>query len=422
MKHLASLLLLTCFSLLPCIMTATVPETVNYQGTIEIHQEPYTGVGLFRFAIVDTQNHPWTTLLWSNDGEDPPAADVTVDVYDGRFSVELGASPQIPVPASIFDTASLYLVIWFNDSINGVQRLEPNQALTSVAYAFHAANAGNAETVDSLDSSNFLRNDQSGVLTGNLSVTGNTATNTLITDLIKASDDHSVATIDFDTLPNNAQNSGITIGKLRAATGQNNGQPYLWLRGNGAHSWILDHTTPGTLWAQSIGAYYQNVKQGNIGFFGEGPTVDYLSIGFGGYAWWNEQSRFIIWNSGRAEFMPGDVAAQESLFEPSAWLVLAPGQSTANSAPLKFKPGDLMTTPEAGSLEYDGDHLYFTDQTITRHIITTDTWQSEIQSRPKGYTGTQKIVTHVDQDPITGKVSVKTQTLHIENGIIVDIN
>ncbi|HMG68470.1 MAG TPA: hypothetical protein VK588_12320, partial [Chitinophagaceae bacterium] len=34
--------------------------------------------------------------------------------------------------------------------------------------------------------------------------------------------------------------------------------------------------------------------------------------------------------------------------------------ATANTAPLKFTSGVLLTTTEAGAIEYDGTHLYFT--------------------------------------------------------------
>ena len=40
--------------------------------------------------------------------------------------------------------------------------------------------------------------------------------------------------------------------------------------------------------------------------------------------------------------------------------IIAAGAASANSAPLKFTTGTLLTTPEAGAVEYDGSHLYFT--------------------------------------------------------------
>jgi hypothetical protein len=53
---------------------------------------------------------------------------------------------------------------------------------------------------------------------------------------------------------------------------------------------------------------------------------------------------------------------------PAARLHIAAGTSSAYSAPLKFTAGVNLTTPEDGSFEYDGTHLYFTIGS-TRQII-----------------------------------------------------
>ena len=45
---------------------------------------------------------------------------------------------------------------------------------------------------------------------------------------------------------------------------------------------------------------------------------------------------------------------------PTALLNLVAGTATARTAPLKFTAGVNLTTPEAGAVEYDGTHLYFT--------------------------------------------------------------
>lgn len=45
---------------------------------------------------------------------------------------------------------------------------------------------------------------------------------------------------------------------------------------------------------------------------------------------------------------------------PTAVLNLKAGTSTANTAPLKFTSGTNLATTEAGAVEYDGSHLYFT--------------------------------------------------------------
>ena len=53
---------------------------------------------------------------------------------------------------------------------------------------------------------------------------------------------------------------------------------------------------------------------------------------------------------------------------PTARLHLKSGSATANTAPLKFTTGINLTTPESGSVEYDGNQLYFTPST-TRNTL-----------------------------------------------------
>lgn len=46
---------------------------------------------------------------------------------------------------------------------------------------------------------------------------------------------------------------------------------------------------------------------------------------------------------------------------PTAYLHLPAGTAAAGTAPLKINAGTLNTTPEAGTIENDGDQLYFTN-------------------------------------------------------------
>jgi hypothetical protein len=54
---------------------------------------------------------------------------------------------------------------------------------------------------------------------------------------------------------------------------------------------------------------------------------------------------------------------------PTANLHLKAGTAAASTAPLKIPSGPLLTTPEAGAIESDGTHLYWTDDSGTRHTI-----------------------------------------------------
>lgn len=51
-------------------------------------------------------------------------------------------------------------------------------------------------------------------------------------------------------------------------------------------------------------------------------------------------------------------------------VTIRPGTATAGTAPLKFTSGSLLTTPEAGAIEFLSDNLYFTQTTgTTRKVI-----------------------------------------------------
>ncbi len=45
---------------------------------------------------------------------------------------------------------------------------------------------------------------------------------------------------------------------------------------------------------------------------------------------------------------------------PTAWVHIGAGTAAANTSPLKLTSGTNLTSPEAGSFEYDGTELYFT--------------------------------------------------------------
>lgn len=61
---------------------------------------------------------------------------------------------------------------------------------------------------------------------------------------------------------------------------------------------------------------------------------------------------------------------------PTARLHLPAGTATANTEPLKFTSGTLLTTPEAGAVEYNGSNLYFTPSN-TRYKILLDNSTSD---------------------------------------------
>ena len=134
---------------------AAIPLVINHQGRISVGDTAFTGVGAFRFALVDSVSG---VNLWTNDGSGigasmPPVAATSITVTNGVYNVGLG-NVSLPgmaaLPSSVFDSAQVALRIWFDDSVHGSQHLAPDQPITSAAYAFHALKADDADTVDGL--------------------------------------------------------------------------------------------------------------------------------------------------------------------------------------------------------------------------------------------------------------------------------
>lgn len=56
---------------------------------------------------------------------------------------------------------------------------------------------------------------------------------------------------------------------------------------------------------------------------------------------------------------------------PTAWIDLPSSSEDAGTAPIKLATGTLMTTPEAGAIEYDGNHLYYTTSSGARQQLSS---------------------------------------------------
>jgi hypothetical protein len=117
---------------------AQAPNLINYQGRVLVGNVNFDGSGQFKFALV---NATGTTTYWSNNGTSvngsEPTAAVTLTVTKGLYSVLLGdtsIAAMTTLPASAFMQADLRLRVWFNDGINGSQRLAPDQRLAPAAY------------------------------------------------------------------------------------------------------------------------------------------------------------------------------------------------------------------------------------------------------------------------------------------------
>ena len=102
-------------------------------------------------------------------------------------------------------------------------------------------------------------------------------------------------------------------------------------------------------------------------------------------------------------------------FTPTARLHLASGTAAANSAPLKFTSGTLMTAAQAGAMEYDGFGFYLTDGAGTRRVIATATMPGSLDNASIiNSTGNMNLV------PVGSViVSATTQSTNSQTGALV---
>lgn len=129
-----------------------VPQAMTYQGFLSDGGVPYSGDGLFKFALVNSNG---TANFWSNDGSSTaggqPSQAIASMVKQGLFTVLLGDTNMQPVSWTIFTNSDVRLRIWFSDGANGFGLLSPDQRLTPAAYAMAAASVPNgAVTSNSL--------------------------------------------------------------------------------------------------------------------------------------------------------------------------------------------------------------------------------------------------------------------------------
>jgi hypothetical protein len=126
------------------------PTMINYQGTLQVDGDPYTGDGYFKFAIV---NGAGDVTYWSNDGTSSggsePSSGVALPVNEGLFNVLLGDTglPNMthPLDENTFSESETFLRVWFGQSASGpFELLSPDQRVASVAYALRARYADNS--------------------------------------------------------------------------------------------------------------------------------------------------------------------------------------------------------------------------------------------------------------------------------------
>ena len=118
------------------------PPIISYGGQVSVDGQPFTGTGLFKFAILNAENN---ATLWSNDGTSAngsqPSASVGIPVNGGLYSILLGNAAIQGMtglnPNLFTQNNDTRLRIWFSDG-QGFEQLSPDRQFTSVPYALSA--------------------------------------------------------------------------------------------------------------------------------------------------------------------------------------------------------------------------------------------------------------------------------------------
>ncbi len=98
---------------------------------------------------------------------------------------------------------------------------------------------------------------------------------------------------------------------------------------------------------------------------------------------------------------------------PTALLHLAPGTASANSAPLKFTSGTLLTTTESGAIEYDGTVFYSSPTASSRGVSPSEFFIA----LSSDYTATNGAAAQkVFNDPTNGTITLSGSTTYMFEG------
>jgi len=132
------IILLLLFTVLPVFAAAQSSNvTFNYSGLVRVSGTPYNGTGEFKLAIVSVNGN---LTLWSHDGTSAngsePTSFISSAIADGVFSINVGdvSEGMDPINRTLFnnDTKNMRLRIWFNDGVNGFERLTPDRKLNNI--------------------------------------------------------------------------------------------------------------------------------------------------------------------------------------------------------------------------------------------------------------------------------------------------
>ena len=134
------------------LVWAEVPQLIAYQGVLsETAGGPLVGEHTLTFRLYNTESGG--SKLW----EEAHRVNLLKE-DDGTFSITLGS-------VTTFGTLDFNQPLWISIEVDGDGEMTPRLRLTAVGYAI------NADKLDSLDSSSFLRADVDTATSGKLTIT-----------------------------------------------------------------------------------------------------------------------------------------------------------------------------------------------------------------------------------------------------------
>lgn len=142
------------------VQISGAPPVANYQGRVLVQATPYTGMGYFKFALVNAAGNQ---TYWSNDGSaaggSEPTHAVTLSVSGGLFQVLLGdtsvSGMSQALSAEVFTEPDRYLRVWFSADGSAFTQLSPDRRVAASPYALQAATAQEADLLDGRHGNEF---------------------------------------------------------------------------------------------------------------------------------------------------------------------------------------------------------------------------------------------------------------------------
>jgi len=240
------------------IVIADVPQMINYQGRVTVNGTNFTGTGQFKFALV---NGDASQTFWSNG-----AATVSVPVTKGLYAVLLGDAGMDAIPASVFTNTDVRLRVWFDDGVNGLQLLSPDQRIAAVGYALMSANIPDGLVTSAKLADNAVTNSKLAAgAVGSSELSPNLANGMVPWQV--ASSTTETATANTGYLLTNAAQSVVTL-----PTAANVGD-VIRVSGVGAGGWAISPDI-----GQSINGYTAVTTLGNTWATGAGTSEAFYSM------------------------------------------------------------------------------------------------------------------------------------------------